>query len=64
MPKYKIFAGLGGGFGGATYITTIDNVEKSDAELEAYEKACNIYYNYGGYMDYLIVRMNWKKILI
>lgn len=48
MPKYKIFAGLGGGFGGAKYITTTDDVEKSYAESKAYEEACNIYYSYEG----------------
>ena len=48
MPKYRIYAGLGGGFGGAEYIKTTDDVEKSDAESEAYEEACNIYYSYEG----------------
>ena len=30
---YKIYAGLGGGFGGANYITTEDNLTKDEAYL-------------------------------
>ena len=48
MGKYRIYAGLGGGFGGANYIKTIEGVEESDAETEAYEEALNIYNGYEG----------------
>lgn len=48
MPKYKIFTGLGGGFGGATehIIEEFENLE--DAEEYAWEEACEEYESYGG----------------
>ena len=43
---YKIYAGLGGGFGGANYITTEDNLTEDEAYQWAYEEACEIYESY------------------
>jgi len=49
MPKYKIFYGLGGGFGGASeqFINEYKNEEK--AMEDAYYGACEEYENYSGY---------------
>lgn len=48
MPKYKIYAGLGGGFGGGYYIKTTLETTREWAEEEAYDEACEIYDSYGG----------------
>jgi hypothetical protein len=40
--RWKIYAGLGGGFGGANYIKTITGT-KQEAEAEAYQEAINSY---------------------
>ena len=48
MPKYKIYAGLNGGFGGANYIRTTKETTEKWAEEEAFEEACEIYDSYGG----------------
>lgn len=48
MSKYKIFAGLGGGFGGAKEIE-IDEFETLDlAENCAYQRAIEKFESYGG----------------
>lgn len=50
MPKYKIYAGLNGSFGGANYIhTTDESYSEEEANLEAYEIACDLYENYESY---------------
>lgn len=41
--KYNIYAGLGGGFGGAKFQYTKDFKSLSDADYAAYEEACAIY---------------------
>lgn len=48
MSKYKIFAGLGGGFGGAEYVETREFVTEKDANDYAYELACQDYEMYEG----------------
>jgi hypothetical protein len=48
MPKYKIYAGLGGGFGGANYIRTTEETTFKEASNEAYHEACEIYESYSG----------------
>lgn len=46
--KYKIYAGLGGGFGGATYQETGTFANKKDAMDYAYELAVQEYEQYDG----------------
>lgn len=43
MKKYKIFAGLGGGFGGASYIGTYEFNSQEKADDYAYQEAIEIY---------------------
>lgn len=43
MPYYKIYAGLSGGFGGATYRYTDEFEDQHEAELAAYVEASGIY---------------------
>lgn len=45
---YNIYAGLGGGFGGARYDHTRDCNNKEEAENLAYEEAIGIYESYEG----------------
>jgi intein/homing endonuclease len=45
---YDLYAGMGGGFGGATYQTTEEFATKQDAENEAYLLAREIYESYEG----------------
>jgi len=47
IQKWDIFAGLGGGFGGANYMRT-ETCTKNDAETCAYEDACDEYESYAG----------------
>ena len=49
MGYYKIYAGLGGSFGGANYIDTIEFEDEDAANDYAFELACEQYYSYGGY---------------
>ena len=49
MPKFKIYAGLSGGFGGAHYHCTDEFTDYADAERYAYELAMEEYESYGGY---------------
>jgi hypothetical protein len=46
--KYKIFAGLGGGFGGANYVETVNCNDEEEATSIAYEHACEEYDGYSG----------------
>lgn len=48
MKEYKLYAGLGGGFGGAEYQDTVECASLADAEMGAYELACEIYWSYSG----------------
>lgn len=48
MPKYKIYAGLGGGFGGARYETTEEFEKEEQAEEFAWECACQQFDSYAG----------------
>ena len=48
MKKYEIYAGLGGGFGGAQYIGVLEFESVEEAEEYAYEEACQIYESYDG----------------
>lgn len=48
MPKYRIYAGLGGGFGGAEYIETSEFQDEEQAMLYAWEAAMEVYDGYAG----------------
>lgn len=48
MTKYKIFVGLGGGFGGAQEIEVSEFESKEAAMDYAYEVACETYDSYTG----------------
>lgn len=41
--KYKVYAGLSGGFGGAYYSHTTDDTTEKQAEQDAWETACEIF---------------------
>ena len=49
MPKFKIYAGLSGGFGGARYCGVYEGADKDEAETYAREQAVEEYESYGGY---------------
>lgn len=49
MKQFNIYAGLGGGFGGASYRGTGEFKSFADAEQEAYELAVEEYQSYEGY---------------
>ena len=49
MDKYNIYAGLGGGFGGANYKFTIEANSLEEAEDVAYQKAIEEYEEYEGF---------------
>lgn len=48
MPKYEIFAGLGGGFGGAVSHGFEKHDNEESANQSAYEAACEDYDNMAG----------------
>ena len=48
MPKYRIYAGLGGGFGGLVYQETIEANSQEEADDAAFEAACKVYNSYEG----------------
>lgn len=48
MKQFKIFAGLGGGFGGAQECDTLEFASLEAAEQYAYEVACETYDMYAG----------------
>ena len=49
MPKFKIYAGLSGGFGGANFQRILVCVDEDAAMMEAREMAIEEYFSYGGY---------------
>ena len=49
MPKFKIYAGLSGGFGGARYCGVYECENEREAEDIAREEAMQEYESYGGY---------------
>ena len=49
MPKFKIYAGLSGGFGGARYCGVYECADRDEAEIYAREQAIEEYESYGGY---------------
>ena len=49
MPKFKIYAGLSGGFGGARYCGVYECADKNEAETYASEQAIEEDESYGGY---------------
>lgn len=49
MGKYNIYAGMGGGFGGAQYQGTVECKSLADAYELAYELAVQEYESYEGY---------------
>lgn len=49
MPKFKLYAGLGGGFGGAHYHGTYEFNDHAEAEHDAYQLAIEEYESYGGH---------------
>lgn len=48
MKVYKIYAGLGGGFGGAEFQGTYEFNTPEEADKAAYDMAWEIYESYGG----------------
>ena len=48
MPRFKIYAGLGGGFGGALFQYEFDCIDSEYADEVAYEEACAQYEGYEG----------------
>ena len=48
MAQYKVYAGLGGGFGGAKYIETVEAANEEEASQIAYEYAVEEYESYEG----------------
>lgn len=46
---YRIYAGMGGGFGGANYVDWLDTNDKAEAESYAREIAIEEYQSYEGY---------------
>ena len=48
MKQYKIYAGLGGGFGGAQYIDTLEFENEEQAAHYAWELAIEEYESYDG----------------
>ena len=48
MAKYDVYAGLGGGFGGAEYKETREFATPEEADDYAYELACQEYEMYEG----------------
>lgn len=49
MLKFKVYAGLSGGFGGATYHGTYEYHSRKEAEDDARQLAIEEYESYGGY---------------
>ena len=49
MPKFKIYAGLSGGFGGAHFCEVYECGSQAEAETYAREVAIEEYESYGGY---------------
>lgn len=48
MPKFRLYAGLGGGFGGARYQGTFECADPKSADKYAYNLAWEEYESYGG----------------
>ena len=48
MPRFKIYAGLGGGFGGANFIEEDEFQDEEQAMLYAWEVAMEVYDTYAG----------------
>lgn len=48
MPRFKIYAGLSGGFGGANYRFTDEYETEEEACLDAYNEAVEEYASYEG----------------
>lgn len=57
MPWFKIYAGLGGGFGGANYHGTYEYNDEDEAAEDAYHIAEEEYQSYEGYHGL----MNWQE---
>lgn len=49
MARFKIYAGLSGGFGGAHYCGVYECKDEREAEMYAREQAVEEYESYGGY---------------
>lgn len=49
MEKYNIYAGLGGSFGGASFVATEEFKDENEAWEYAYDYAVEIYESYAGY---------------
>lgn len=49
LKNYNIYAGLGGSFGGAKYVGTLNGVTSETAYSEAFESAVEEYESYEGY---------------
>ena len=49
MPKFKIYAGLSGSYGGAQYCGVYECADRDEAETYAREQAVEVYESYGSY---------------
>ena len=49
LKNYNIYAGLGGSFGGAKYVGTLNGVTSEEASDAAFESAIEEYESYEGY---------------
>lgn len=49
LKNYNIYAGLGGSFGGAKYVGTLNGVTSEEAYSTAFESAIEEYESYEGY---------------
>ena len=58
MPKFKIFAGMGGGFGGPEYHGTYEYPNRDEAMKDAYDLAVEEYQSYEGYHGIL----SWDEV--
>ena len=56
--KYDIYAGMGGSFGGANFIETIDAKTAEEADKYSYDQAWEEYESYAGYHGIL----SWDEV--
>ena len=63
MAWFKIYAGMGGSFGGAIYHGTYEYNDAQEASLEAYSLAVEDYEGYAGYYG-VLSRENCREDII
>ena len=62
MPFFEIYAGLGGGFGGANYIKTEEYNSFEEAEEDARNLAIEVYQSYEGYHGIISEQDIWDDL--